>query len=92
MGKRSYGLAIQRRLYVSIRLMYGTRAICANDLSLYRQGTQMKFRTKDDAMRFAANQGWDFYVQEPHKRQFRVKQYATNFQHSPGKLKHIRTK
>lgn len=52
----------------------------------------MKFRTKDDAVRFATNQGWDYFVQEANKRDFRVKAYAINFQHSAGKLKHIRTK
>ncbi|CAN6640428.1 hypothetical protein TRVA0_018S00826 [Trichomonascus vanleenenianus] len=58
----------------------------------YMQGTQMRFRSKEDAIAFASNQGWDYYTQEPHKRAFRPKQYAMNFEHSPGKLKHIRTK
>ncbi|KAK9475875.1 ETC complex I subunit conserved region-domain-containing protein [Lipomyces japonicus] len=58
----------------------------------YMQATEVKFKSKDDAVRFATNQGWDFYVQEPHKRDFRVKQYASNFLHSKGPLKHIRTK
>ncbi|KAK9327407.1 ETC complex I subunit conserved region-domain-containing protein [Lipomyces starkeyi] len=56
------------------------------------QATEVKFKSKDDAIRFATNQGWDYYIQEPHKRDFRPKQYATNFLHSPGPLKHIRTK
>ncbi|KAK9455678.1 ETC complex I subunit conserved region-domain-containing protein [Dipodascopsis uninucleata] len=58
----------------------------------YMQATQVKFKSKEDAVRFATNQGWDYYVVEPHKRDFRPKQYATNFLHSPGPLKHIRTK
>ncbi|KAI5955635.1 NdufS4 [Candida jiufengensis] len=58
----------------------------------YMQGTQMKFDTKDAAIRFAENQGWDHYVQEPKKRHFRKKEYAANFYHVPGPLKHIRTK
>lgn len=58
----------------------------------YMQGTTIKFKSKEDAIRFASNQGWDYYVQEPHKRDFRVKQYAVNFLHSKGPLKHIRTK
>ncbi|KAG5360387.1 NADH-ubiquinone oxidoreductase 21 kDa subunit [Yarrowia sp. B02] len=58
----------------------------------YMQATQMKFTSKESAIRFANKQGWDFYIQEPHHRKFRVKQYANNFVHSYGKLKHIRTK
>ncbi|KAK9246191.1 ETC complex I subunit conserved region-domain-containing protein [Lipomyces tetrasporus] len=58
----------------------------------YMQATEVKFKSKEDAIRFATNQGWDYYIQEPHKRDFRPKQYATNFLHSPGPLKHIRTK
>jgi NADH dehydrogenase (ubiquinone) Fe-S protein 4 len=58
----------------------------------YMQATQMKFTSKESAIKFANKQGWDFYIQEPHHRKFRVKQYANNFVHSYGKLKHIRTK
>lgn len=58
----------------------------------YMQGTQMKFKTRQDAIRFASNQGWDYYIQEPHKRHFAPKAYAENFVHSPGPLKHVRTK
>lgn len=58
----------------------------------YMQATQLKFNTKEAAIRFATRQGYDYYVQEPHVRAFRPKQYATNFLHSPGKLKHVRTK
>lgn len=58
----------------------------------YMQGTQIHFRTKEDAVRFATKQGWDYYVSEPHPRIIVPKQYATNFLHSKGPLKHIRTK
>jgi NADH dehydrogenase (ubiquinone) Fe-S protein 4 len=58
----------------------------------YMQGTIMKFDTKEAATRFAQGQGWDYYVQEPNKKRFRKKEYATNFIHSAGPLKHIRTK
>ncbi|ODV79446.1 uncharacterized protein CANTADRAFT_51512 [Suhomyces tanzawaensis NRRL Y-17324] len=58
----------------------------------YMQGTIMKFDTKEAAIRFAQGQGWDHYVQEPNKKHFRKKEYANNFLHSPGPLKHIRTK
>ncbi|KAM9889263.1 hypothetical protein OXX79_012268 [Metschnikowia pulcherrima] len=52
----------------------------------------MKFDTKESAIRFAEGQGWSFYVQEPKVRHFRKKEYAMNFAHSSGPLKHIRTK
>lgn len=58
----------------------------------YMQGTIMKFDTKDSAIRFAEGQGWSYYVQEPKQRHFRKKEYAVNFLHSAGPLKHIRTK
>lgn len=58
----------------------------------YMQGTIMKFDTKEAAIRFAQGQGWDHYVQEPKERHFRKKEYAMNFYHSAGPLKHIRTK
>ncbi|KAG5416734.1 SET1 [Candida metapsilosis] len=41
----------------------------------YMQGTIMKFDTKETAIRFAENQGWDHYVQEPKKLHFRKKEY-----------------
>ncbi|PRT56527.1 NADH-ubiquinone oxidoreductase subunit, mitochondrial [Wickerhamiella sorbophila] len=58
----------------------------------YMQSLTMKFRSKNDAVRFATNQGWDFYIQKPNKRKFVVKSYGDNFMHSTGPLKHIRTK
>lgn len=58
----------------------------------YMQGTIMKFDTKEAAIKFAQGQGWDHYVQEPKQRHFRKKEYSSNFYHSPGPLKHIRTK
>ncbi|RLV93074.1 hypothetical protein JA1_002752 [Spathaspora sp. JA1] len=58
----------------------------------YMQGTIMKFDTKDAAIKFAEGQSWDYYVQEPKHRHFRKKEYAANFFHSAGPLKHIRTK
>ncbi|KAI5785518.1 ETC complex I subunit conserved region-domain-containing protein [Peziza echinospora] len=56
------------------------------------QGTSMFFKSKEDAIRFAENQGYDYYVSEPNMRHFRPKAYASNFLHAPGKLKMIRTK
>jgi NADH dehydrogenase (ubiquinone) Fe-S protein 4 len=53
------------------------------------QGTKMTFNTKEDAIAFAEKQGievqdsltigWEYYIQEPHNRQFKPKAYATNF-------------
>jgi len=56
------------------------------------QAIQIKFRSKEDAIHFAGEQGWRYTVQEPNKGVFRVKVYAENFQYSPGKLKLVRTK
>lgn len=58
----------------------------------YMQGTQLKFDTKESAIKFAQSQGWDHYVQEPNVKHFRRKDYSANFYHSAGPLKHIRTK
>ncbi|KAA8908858.1 ETC complex I subunit conserved region-domain-containing protein [Sphaerosporella brunnea] len=56
------------------------------------QGTSLSFKSKEDAIFFAEKQGYQWFVQEPNTREFRVKSYAENFLHSPGKLKIIRTK
>lgn len=58
----------------------------------FMQGTRMSFKSKDDAIRFAQKQGYEFYVQEPNERRVIPKAYATQFVHSPGKLKQVRTK
>ena len=56
------------------------------------QGTRIFFDSKEDAIRFAEKQGYEYFVQEPQTRAFTPKAYANNFAYSPGKLKHIRTK
>ncbi|QIW99074.1 hypothetical protein AMS68_004592 [Peltaster fructicola] len=56
------------------------------------QGTHLNFRSKDDAIRFANKQGYEYFVQEPNERKFVPKAYATQFLHTPGKLKQVRTK
>lgn len=56
------------------------------------QGTKMEFKSKEDAIRFAEKQGYEFYVQEPNARKTQPKAYANNFLWSDKKLKHIRTK
>jgi len=58
----------------------------------YMQATEMHFHTKEDAIRFATSQGWNYYVREPKKRDFHPKAYGDNFLHVPGKLKMIFTK
>lgn len=56
------------------------------------QGTHLNFKSKDDAIRFAEKQGYEFFVQEPNERRIVPKAYATQFVHSPKKLKEVRTK
>ncbi|KAI5840708.1 ETC complex I subunit conserved region-domain-containing protein [Morchella snyderi] len=56
------------------------------------QGTHIFFKTKEDAIHFAEKQGYEWFVQEPNERGFKPKVYASNFYHSPKKLKVIRTK
>jgi NADH dehydrogenase (ubiquinone) Fe-S protein 4 len=56
------------------------------------QGTHINFKTKEDAIRFADKQGYEYFVQEPNSRKIGVKAYANNFVYSNRKLKHIRTK
>lgn len=58
----------------------------------YMHCTDLKFDTKEAAIRFAESQGWDYEVSKPHKRKFEVKQYAFNFIHSKKPLKIIRCK
>jgi len=58
----------------------------------FMQGTHLNFKSKEDAIRFAEKQGYEFYVQEPNTRKFVSKAYANNFLWSDKKLKHIRTK
>lgn len=58
----------------------------------FMQGTQIGFKTKEDAIQFANKQGYEYFVQEPNQRRIVPKAYANNFMHSPGKLKVVRTK
>lgn len=58
----------------------------------FMQATHLNFKTKDDAIRFAEKQGYEFYVQEPNERRRIPKAYASQFVHIPKKLKTIRTK
>jgi NADH dehydrogenase (ubiquinone) Fe-S protein 4 len=58
----------------------------------FMQGTHMNFKTKEDAIRFAEKQGYEYFVQEPSERRFVPKAYASQFVHIPKKLKQVRTK
>lgn len=56
------------------------------------QGTNINFKSKEDAIRFAEKQGYEYFVQEPNERKRTPKAYANNFLWSDKKLKTIRTK
>ncbi|OQE19076.1 hypothetical protein PENSTE_c016G05441 [Penicillium steckii] len=56
------------------------------------QGTNIKFKSKEDAIAFAQKQGYEYFVQEPNERRFVPKAYANNFLFENKKLKHIKTK
>ncbi|KAI9336886.1 ETC complex I subunit conserved region-domain-containing protein [Pilaira anomala] len=58
----------------------------------YEQALTMKFLSKEDAVRFAEKQGWNYYVQEPQTPKIVKKSYAENFLYSPKKLRLIMTK
>lgn len=58
----------------------------------YMQATRLNFDTKEEAVRFAESNGWDYYVTEPKTKKFKKKDYSSNFFHSKGPLKHIFTK
>lgn len=56
------------------------------------QGTKLNFRNKNDAIRFAQKQGYEYFVQEPNERKNVPKAYANQFLHTSGTLKQVRTK
>lgn len=56
------------------------------------QGTSLKFATKEEAVKYAQDQGWAFEVKEPEVISARPKSYAENFLYSAKKLKIIKTK
>jgi len=58
----------------------------------FMQGTNVNFKSKEDAIRFVEKQGYEYFVQEPNARKILPKAYANNFLWSADKLKHIRTK
>ncbi|BEJ13467.1 hypothetical protein CspHIS471_0306410 [Cutaneotrichosporon sp. HIS471] len=58
----------------------------------YMQGTSLAFRTREDAIRFAERQGWDYYISEPKKARIPPKSYADNYNHVAGALRICHTK
>lgn len=58
----------------------------------YMQATRMNFVEREEAIRFAESNNWDYYVSEPKTKKFKKKDYSANFYHSAGPLKHIFTK
>lgn len=58
----------------------------------YMQATRMDFSEKEEAIRFAESNGWDYYLIEPKTKKFKKKDYSANFYHSRGPLKSIFTK
>jgi len=58
----------------------------------FMQGERIGFNSKEDAIKFANKQGYEYFVQEPNERKIVPKAYADQFVHSPKKLKLVRTK
>jgi len=58
----------------------------------FMQGTHLNFKTKEEAIRFANKQGYEYFVQEPNERKFAPKAYADQFVWSGKPLKQVRTK
>ena len=56
------------------------------------QGTHLNFKSKEDAIRFASKQGYEYFVQEPNERRIIPKAYADQFQWVGKPLKNVRTK
>ncbi|WFD07231.1 ndufs4 NADH dehydrogenase Fe-S protein subunit [Malassezia vespertilionis] len=58
----------------------------------HQQALSMKFDEKEDAVHFCQKQGWDFFIQEPHKAHIPPKSYSDIFKYAPGKLRIFQTK
>jgi NADH dehydrogenase (ubiquinone) Fe-S protein 4 len=56
------------------------------------QGTNLKFENKEEAIKYAKDQGWAYEVKESEEIPLRPKSYAENFLYSSKKLKMIKTK
>ena len=69
-----------------------TRDGAATDDDAARIGTHVKFNTKEDAIHFCEKQGFEFYVQEPHKAKFKPKNYSSNYAYTNKPLRQVVTK
>ncbi|KAK3684353.1 ndufs4 NADH dehydrogenase Fe-S protein subunit [Vermiconidia calcicola] len=58
----------------------------------FMQGTHLNFKSKEDAIRFANKQGYEYFVQEPNERRIIPKAYADQFVWNSKPLKQVRTK
>jgi NADH dehydrogenase (ubiquinone) Fe-S protein 4 len=58
----------------------------------FMQSERIGFKSKEDAIRFANKQGYEYFVQEPNERRIIPKAYANQFVHSAKPLKIVRTK
>lgn len=56
------------------------------------QGINLKFESKEEAVKYAKDQGWAYEVKESEEVPLRPKSYAENFLYSSKKLKIIKTK
>ncbi|ORX40855.1 ETC complex I subunit conserved region-domain-containing protein [Kockovaella imperatae] len=58
----------------------------------YMQGTNMFFKTMEEAVAFATKQGWSYQIIPPKETKIPPKNYANNYVHVPGKLRIHHTK
>ena len=56
------------------------------------QALALRFRTSEEAVRFAEKQGFDYEVIQPNTDSVGIKTYADNFKYSKGPLKYHHTK
>lgn len=56
------------------------------------QGMTLKFENKEDAVKYAQEQGWAYEVKEDEEIPMKPKSYSDNFLYSAKKLKIIKTK
>ncbi|KAF8508500.1 hypothetical protein JB92DRAFT_2952910 [Gautieria morchelliformis] len=55
-------------------------------------GTRFSFNTREDVIRFAEKQGWDYYLQPATVKPVPPKNYSENYVYNPNKLRIARTK
>jgi NADH dehydrogenase (ubiquinone) Fe-S protein 4 len=57
-----------------------------------QQGLKIKFSTKEDAVRFAERQGYEYWIEDPRPERIVPKVYADNFKYSSRPLRYHHTK